>query len=105
MCPHCGHTRSMVCETRQHNGEIYRRRRCLTAPCQKTYYTREVIVRGMPKAVNDAVEARLAEAHERRRRGEDPAIRAIRVPVAPTVPAAQPGLGLVNAWKRLRSSP
>jgi transcriptional regulator NrdR family protein len=51
MCPHCKTDFSKVTETRRHENEVWRRRKCLS--CRKVFFSKEYssTVMEFPKAV------------------------------------------------------
>jgi transcriptional regulator NrdR family protein len=66
-CPHCGHDKSNVIETRKHEGETWRRRKC--AGCDKTIVSCEYSQSDMtfPADINNKSLARLREKKGRPR--------------------------------------
>lgn len=73
MCPHCGHPKSNVTETRRvTDGSVWRRRRCRA--CKKSFISQEVADKEtrFPDEVTDAMLARLRDRPERRRKTAPP---------------------------------
>ncbi len=79
-CPHCGHEKSSVIETRRVDGEVWRQRRC--HGCVRGFISRETtsLALRMPKSVTEASIARLRAAES-----------------APTPRDTEPVLGVITS--------
>lgn len=59
LCPQCQHGRIKVLETRQFEGRMYRKRRCLNPACEAVFHTQEVQVPGYPAGLKQQIGCRL----------------------------------------------